>query len=57
MRLYLVQHGKAKPAEEDPNRGLTDEGRAEVRRVAEFLAEQQISISLIHHSGKARAHR
>ena len=27
MRAYLVQHGKAKSAEEDPNRGLTDEGR------------------------------
>ena len=23
MRAYLVQHGKAKSADEDPNRGLT----------------------------------
>jgi phosphohistidine phosphatase len=55
MRVYLVQHGKAKSAEEDPNRGLTDEGRAEVTQIAEFLAALRITLSLIQHSGKARA--
>ncbi len=38
MRVYLVQHGKAKPAEEDPSRDLTGEGYEEVKRVADFLA-------------------
>ena len=55
MHVYLVQHGKAKPAEEDPNRGLTEEGRADVSRVAEFLFELRISVPLIQHSGKPRA--
>ncbi len=55
MRVYLVQHGKAKTAEEDSNRGLTDEGRAEVTQIAEFLAGQRITVSLIEHSGKTRA--
>jgi phosphohistidine phosphatase len=55
MHVYLVQHGKAKSAEEDPNRGLTDEGRDEVTRIAEFLREMRITISLINHSGKLRA--
>jgi phosphohistidine phosphatase len=55
MHVYLVQHGKAKSAEEDPNRGLTEEGRIDVMRVAEFLAEQRITVSLIQHSGKMRA--
>ena len=55
MRAYLVQHGKAKPAGEDPNRSLTVEGRAEVMRVAEFLADLRITVSLIQHSGKPRA--
>ena len=55
MHVYLVQHGKSKSAEEDPNRGLTDEGRNEVVRVAEFLAELRITVSLIQHSGKLRA--
>ncbi len=30
MRLYLVQHAAAKTEAEDPQRGLTDEGRLAV---------------------------
>ena len=55
MHVYLVQHGRAKSAEEDPNRGLSDDGRNEVMRVAEFLSSLRITVSLIQHSGKARA--
>jgi len=55
MRAYLVQHGKAKSVEEDPSRGLSDQGREEVTRVGEFLEGLRISVSLIQHSGKARA--
>jgi phosphohistidine phosphatase len=55
MHAYLVQHGKAKSAEEDPHRGLSDEGREEVMRIAEFLEGLPITTSLIQHSGKARA--
>ncbi len=55
MRVYLVQHGKAKPAEEDPTWGLSDEGCAELRQVVDFLAGLRITVSLIQHSGKKRA--
>jgi phosphohistidine phosphatase len=55
MRVYLVQHGKAKSAEEDPERGLTEEGRNEVVEVAEFLEGLRVTICLIQHSGKKRA--
>src|SRR5215467_6702343 len=55
MRVYLVQHGKAKSAEEDSERGLTDEGRDEVTRVAQFLGQLRDTVSLIEHSGKLRA--
>jgi phosphohistidine phosphatase len=55
MRVYLVQHGKAKSPEEDPNRGLSNEGRKEVESIAEFLSELRITVSLIQHSGKTRA--
>jgi phosphohistidine phosphatase len=55
MYTYLVQHGKARSADEDPNRGLSDEGSEEVARIAEFLRELRITISLIQHSGKVRA--
>lgn len=55
MHVYLVQHGKANSAEEDPSRGLSDEGRNEVMRVAEFLSSLRITVSLVQHSGKTRA--
>jgi phosphohistidine phosphatase len=55
MRAYLVQHGKARPVEEDPNRGLTEEGRTEAAQIGQFLGGLRLSVSLIQHSGKTRA--
>lgn len=56
MRVYLVQHAKAKSKDEDPDRPLTDEGRAELRGVAEILrAADDVPVDRIHHSGKVRA--
>lgn len=55
LRLYLVQHAEAKREEEDPARPLSERGRAEVRRVADFLRARGLRVSRIHHSGKLRA--
>ncbi len=56
MRLYLMQHGKSKSKQEDPERSLTDKGRSEVERIAAFLARTMPSESIpIRHSGKTRA--
>lgn len=55
MKLYLMQHGKAKPKEVDPERGLTEEGAEEVEKVAEFLDRVGIKVERIYHSGKKRA--
>lgn len=55
MRLYLVRHGEAKPAEIDPSRGLTPKGVEETTKVAEFLAKGGLTVGEIYHSGKARA--
>ncbi len=55
MKLYLMQHGKAKPKEEDPERGLTEEGIEEVERVAALLGRLGVEVGRIHHSGKKRA--
>ncbi len=55
MRLYLMQHGKAKPKEVDPERSLSDEGVEEVERVAAFLEKAGIKVAEIFHSGKKRA--
>jgi len=55
MFLYLIQHGEAKSEKEDPERGLTDRGIEDVKRVAQFLSAINLSISRIFHSGKKRA--
>lgn len=55
MPVYLSQHGKSASKEVDPRRGLTDEGREEVTRVASALARARVPVDIIHHSGKARA--
>jgi phosphohistidine phosphatase len=55
MRVYLVQHGVARPKEEDPERPLTDNGRREVERMSEAAGSLGIQVSSIFHSGKTRA--
>lgn len=56
MKLYLVQHGLSKPEEEDPERKLTDQGKAETEKIALYAAKKTgMKVSIIYHSGKARA--
>lgn len=55
MALYLVQHGKSLPKEEDPNQGLAREGLAETKAMAQLAAENNVQPMRIVHSGKKRA--
>ena len=55
MTLFLVQHGKAKPETEDPERSLTEQGAEIVRRMAEWAAQVGLDVDQIQHSGKRRA--
>ncbi len=56
MNLYLVQHAKARPKEEDPSRPLSDRGRSELLKVMSFLdTSRKINVETIFHSGKERA--
>ncbi|CAB1056065.1 phosphohistidine phosphatase, SixA [Olavius sp. associated proteobacterium Delta 1] len=55
MALYLVQHGKSLPKDVDPDQGLSDEGIAETKRIADVARGYQIKVSLIRQSGKKRA--
>ena len=55
MQLYLVQHGAAKSDAEDPQRGLTDDGRRTVERMGEHLAALGLAVDRIEHSEKLRA--
>jgi phosphohistidine phosphatase len=55
MKLYLMQHAQAKSEQEDPRRGITDEGRDTARKMAAHFAGLKPEIAEIRHSGKLRA--
>ncbi len=55
MAIYLVQHGKSYSKEEDPEQGLSVEGKTEVELIAGVAENYQITVSNIVHSGKKRA--
>jgi phosphohistidine phosphatase len=55
MELYLVQHGASKSEAEDPQRGLTEEGKRTVERMGEYLAALGLALDRIEHSDKLRA--
>jgi phosphohistidine phosphatase len=55
MALYLVQHGRNLPKEQDSEQPLSDEGRAEVERIAEVAAGYRVHVAAIDHSPKLRA--
>lgn len=52
---YLVRHGEAYSAEEDPNRGLNEQGRSDIERIAHALKAKEVKIDAIYHSHKLRA--
>lgn len=55
MKLYLVQHGEACTKDVDPERPLTDKGRADIERLASFLKKINIQVERVIHSEKLRA--
>ncbi len=55
MHLYCVRHGEANSADVDPQRGLTDKGKSDVTKVAQFLKQRDLHLSHILHSPKLRA--
>ena len=57
MALYLVQHGKSLPKDIDPDQGLSEEGVAETKRIADVAANYGVNVSHIKHSVKTRAHK
>ncbi|MBI9088687.1 MAG: phosphohistidine phosphatase SixA [Desulfobacterium sp.] len=57
MALYLVQHGKSRPKQEDSNQGLSDQGRADTERIAQVAKGYGVPVAMIQHSGKERARK
>jgi len=55
MKVYLVRHGEAVSSQFDPQRPLSKQGFADIRKVASFIKPLEISVEHIWHSGKLRA--
>ena len=55
MALYVVQHGKSLPKEQDPEKGLSTDGIQETERIAEVAKGYAVPVARIVHSGKKRA--
>ena len=55
MAVYLVQHGLSLPKDEDPERGLSEAGIADVKRIAAVAEGYEVPVATIFHSGKKRA--
>lgn len=55
MKVYLVRHGEAVSSPFDPQKPLSEQGLADIRKVASFIKPLEISVEHIWHSGKLRA--
>ena len=55
MDIYLIQHAQAKSSEEDPARPLSEEGIANIERIAAHAKRLGLTVDRIYHSGKLRA--
>ncbi len=55
MPVYLVQHGKQTPKEEDPEQHLSEKGRQDAEAVAQEASAKGVEVKKIFHSEKARA--
>jgi phosphohistidine phosphatase len=55
VNFFLMRHGEALAASENPQRPLSSEGRRNVEEVARLALERNIRVSAIYHSGILRA--
>ena len=55
MALYVVQHGRCLPKSEDPQKGLSADGKSETMRIAAVAKGYAVKVSRIAHRGKNRA--
>ncbi|MCD6306463.1 MAG: phosphohistidine phosphatase SixA [Deltaproteobacteria bacterium] len=55
MAIYLVQHGRNLPKDQDPEQGLSPRGIDDVKRIAGLARGYEVPVASIVHSGKKRA--
>lgn len=55
MNVYLVHHSEALSPHVDPQRPLSNAGRAQAEWLADYAKSRQVAPGVIWHSGKLRA--
>ena len=55
MAIFLVQHGISMSKDQDPEKGLSEKGRADTIKIAKVAKVYKIPVLQIVHSGKKRA--
>lgn len=55
MKLYLVQHANAVSEDVNPERPLSDRGRRDMQKVADFIKPLNLTVDNLWHSTKTRA--
>ena len=55
MQLYLMRHGQAEDPSNDPEQGLTKEGKNAIKKIARELQQKSVHPKQIFHSTKKRA--
>ncbi len=55
MAIYLVQHGKNLPKDQDPEQPLSEPGTEAVKDIAERAKQAGVRVDKIEHSPKLRA--
>ena len=55
MNFYLVRHGDALSATENPQRPLSSDGRRHVEQTVRLALERSVQVPVIYHSGILRA--
>lgn len=55
VKVYVVRHGEAMNSDSDSERPLSEYGRDEIQRIADFMKSRAVSVDAIWHSTKVRA--
>ena len=55
MKVYLMQHGIAKPKEQDPEQGLTEQGIQDTEKLSQFVGKMGLDFESIFYSEKRRS--
>ncbi len=55
MKVYLVRHGEAVSSQVDAERPLSEQGRADIRKITSYIKPLGITVEHVWHSGKLRA--